>query len=124
MFLLVFYHCVCSYIQDARGGGGHSREVQVEMYHRGLQTLRLCLTQKEFILLLMLKKRDVLYNPFLSCVNIRTCKNWEKKKDQEEKKDTNKAELALFQKQTVRGRGGKDFSLSTPSPKVEVLNWN
>ena len=47
-----------------------------------------------------------------------------KKKDQEEKKATNKAELALFQKQTVRGRGGKDFSLSTPSPKVEVLNWN
>ena len=82
MFLLVFYYCVCSYIQDARGGGGHSRKVRVEMYHRGPQTLRLCLTQKEFILLLMLKKRDVLYNPFLSCVNIyiRTCKNWEKKR--------------------------------------------
>ena len=96
MFLLVFYYCVCSYIQDARWGGGHSREVQVEMYHRGLQTLRLCLTQKEFILLLMLKKRDVLYNPFLSCVNIRTCKNWGKKKTRKKRKPQIKPSLLYF----------------------------
>ena len=64
MLLLVFYYFVCS--QDASGGGGALKESlsrDVEMYHRGLQTLQPCL----FILLPMLKKGDVLYNPFLSC---------------------------------------------------------
>ena len=47
------------------GGGAHKESLSrdVEMYHRGLQTLQPCL----FILLPMLKKGDVLYNPFLSC---------------------------------------------------------
>ena len=70
------------------------------------------------------KEKRCTLQPFFVLCQHKNMQKLGKKKDQEEKKATNKAELALFQKQTVRGRGGKDFSLSTPSPKVEVLNWN